>query len=424
MKKIYIVTGANGFLGNNIIRKLEQDDNNEIRAFVLNGESIKSLEKLKCKIYYGDVTKKETLLPLFENIDDKEVFVIHCAAVVYIKTKYNPLVYNVNVNGTKNIVDKVLETKAKLIYISSVHAIPEKENNDLIEEITDFNPDEVHGLYAKTKAEAAKYVMNAVKNKNLNACIIHPSGIIGPYDYGNSHLTELVREVSNGKLFATVKGGYDFVDVRDVAAAIITASKKDNKGECYILSNKYITIKELSDLICDVQGIKKIKIVLPICLAKIIAPFFEAYYNLKKQTPLFTKYSLYTLSSNSNFSNKKAKEELGYKNRDIKDVYTTVQSVKNMNLIGTYDFFTSLVTQDISKNFPIFIPFDKLEGEITVEAKVRYSGRPAEAVISPMENGRVKVSFKEKQRAITKGQSVVFYQGNMVVGGGIIEGLI
>ena len=161
--------------------------------------------------------------------------------------------------------------------------------------------------------------MNAVKNKNLNACIIHPSGIIGPYDYGNSHLTELVREVSNGKLFATVKGGYDFVDVRDVAAAIITASKKDNKGECYILSNRYITIKELSDLICDVQGIKNIKIVLPICLAKIIAPFFEAYYNLKKQTPLFTKYSLYTLSSNSNFSNKKAKEELGYKNRDMKE---------------------------------------------------------------------------------------------------------
>ena len=131
MKRIYIVTGANGFLGNNIIRKLEQDDNNEIRAFVLNGESIKSLEKLKCKIYYGDVTKKETLVPLFENIDGKEVFVIHSAAVVYIKTKYNPLVYNVNVNGTKNVVDKVIETKAKLIYISSVHAIPEKENNDL-----------------------------------------------------------------------------------------------------------------------------------------------------------------------------------------------------------------------------------------------------------------------------------------------------
>ena len=319
MKKIYIVTGANGFLGNNIIRKLEQDDNNEIRAFVLNGESIKSLEKLKCKIYYGDVTKKETLLPLFENIDGKEVFVIHCAAVVYIKPKYNPLVYNVNVNGTKNIVDKVLETKTKLIYISSVHAIPEKENNDLIEEITDFNPDEVHGLYAKTKAEAAKYVMNAVKNKNLNACIIHPSGIIGPNDYGNSHLTQLIKEVATGKLFACVKGGYNFVDVRDVADGIISACDKNNRGECYILSNKYITIKELTDFVCDLEEKKRIKIVLPLCLAELVAPICELYYNIKKQTPLFTKYSLYTLSSNSNFSNKKAKEELGYKNRDMKD---------------------------------------------------------------------------------------------------------
>lgn len=58
MKKIYIVTGANGFLGNNIIRRLEKDSNNEIRAFVLKNDSIKSLENLKCKIYYDDITKK------------------------------------------------------------------------------------------------------------------------------------------------------------------------------------------------------------------------------------------------------------------------------------------------------------------------------------------------------------------------------
>ena len=74
----------------------------------------------------------------------------------YIKSKYNPFVYNVNVIGTKNIVEKVLESNAKLIYISSVHAIPEKPNYDIITEITNFNPDNVHGLYAKTKVEAAK----------------------------------------------------------------------------------------------------------------------------------------------------------------------------------------------------------------------------------------------------------------------------
>ena len=327
MNKIYIITGANGFLGNNIIRKLEQEKNSEIRAFVLKGESIKSLENLKCKIYYGDVTKKESLASVFENTEGKEVFVIHCAGIVYIKSKYNPLVYNVNVNGTKNIIDKVLNINAKLVYISSVHAIPESDG--VITETVDFDPNKVEGLYAKTKAEAAKYVMDAVKNKNLNACIIHPSGIIGPNDYGNSHLTELVKEVASGKLFACVKGGYDFVDVRDVADGVINACNKNTKGECYILSNKYITIKELSDIICDCVKRKKINIVLPIWIAKIFALFFEIYYNLKKQTPLFTKYSLYTLSSNANFSNEKAKKELNFKNRDMID--TIKDTIKWIN---------------------------------------------------------------------------------------------
>ncbi len=327
MNKIYIITGANGFLGNNIIRKLEQEKNSEIRAFVLKGESVKSLENLKCKIYYGDITKKETLASVFENTDGKEVFVIHCAGIVYIKSKYNPLVYNVNVNGTKNIIDKVLNINAKLVYISSVHAIP--ECNGVITETVDFDPNRVEGLYAKTKAEAAKYVMDAVKTKKLNACIIHPSGIIGPNDYGNSHLTELVKEVASGKLFACVKGGYDFVDVRDVAEGVINACNKNTKGECYILSNKYITIKELSDIICDCVKRKKINIVLPIWIAKIFASFFEIYYNLKKQTPLFTKYSLYTLSSNANFSNEKAKKELNFKNRDMID--TIKDTIKWIN---------------------------------------------------------------------------------------------
>ena len=319
MKRIYIVTGASGFLGNNIIRMLEHDDNAEVRAFVLNGESISSLNNLKCSIYYGDVTKADTLNSIFEGSGDAEIFVIHCAAVVYIKSKYNSRVYDVNVNGTKNIVDKVLEYNAKLIYVSSVHAIPEKSDGDLISEVSIFNPDDVVGLYAKTKSEAARYVMDSVKDKGLNACIVHPSGILGPYDFSNSHLTALVREIVRGKLPMCVKGGYDFVDVRDVAKGIIMACDKGKMGECYIMSGEFVSIKKLADLVCDVVGRKRIKVVLPIMIAKIVAPFYEMYYNVKGKTPLFTKYSLYTLSSNSNFSNEKAKRDLGFVTRDITD---------------------------------------------------------------------------------------------------------
>ena len=334
MKKIYIITGANGFLGNNIVRKLIKDKENEVRALVLPNDNTNSLKDLNCTIYKGDVTKKDSLNSIFETPENVELYVIHCAAIVYIKSKYNPKVYEVNVNGTKNVIEKVLEKNAKLVYVSSVHAITEKPNNETITEITNFNPEKVEGQYAKTKAEIANYVLEMVKNKNLNACIVHPSGIIGPYDFGNSHLTQLIMDFSNGKLKACVKGGYDFVDVRDVADGIISASYKGKSGECYILSNRYVEIKELLDMISEVRNTKKIKTILPMWFAKLTAPLSEMYYAIRKQPPLYTKYSLYTLKSNANFSNEKAKRELGFKNRDLKEtVKDTINWLKENNRI-------------------------------------------------------------------------------------------
>ena len=334
MKKIYIITGANGFLGNNIVRKLVKNDENEVRALVLPQDKVNSLEGLNCKIYKGDVTKKETLNEIFETPEDAELYVIHCAAIVYIKSKYNPKVHNVNVDGTKNIVQKVLEKNAKLVYVNSVHSIPEKPNHKTMTEIKDFNPNKVVGDYAKTKAEAAKYVLDMVEKEGLNACIMHPSGIIGPYDFVGSHLTQLIIDFANGRLKAYVNGGYDFVDVRDVADGIINACQKGKSGECYILSNRYVEVKELLDLVSKVRKNQKIRTKLPMWIAKLTAPLSEIYYSILKEPPLYTRYSLYTLSSNSNFSNTKAKKELDYKNRDLEEtIKDTVNWLKEQKKI-------------------------------------------------------------------------------------------
>lgn len=336
MKKVFIVTGANGFLGNHIVRKLSEDEAHEVRALVLPEDRSHALDGLRCKIYQGDVTNPDSLKTIFEMDDsDAALYVIHCAAIVYIKTKYNPNVYDVNVNGTKNIIEKVLEKHARLIYVSSVHAIPEKPNHECIREIKDFDPARVAGQYAKTKAETASYVLKMVETKGLDACIVHPSGIIGPRDFGNSHLTQLIIDFANGSLKACVKGGYDFVDVRDVADGVIRACDKGRPGECYILSNRYVRIRELLDLVSEVRNTKRIKSVLPMWLAKLTAPLSEAYYAMLKQPPLYTRYSLYTLTSNSNFSNEKAKKELGYQNRDLKEtIRDTVAWLKEENRIN------------------------------------------------------------------------------------------
>lgn len=328
MRKVFIVTGANGFLGNNIVRKLVEQ-NVEIRCLVLPNDNIKALEGLNCKIYRGDVTKKNTLDEIFDIPEEVELYVIHCAAIVYIKTKYNPKVMEVNYNGTKNVLDKVIEKNAKMVYVSSVHAITEKENNEKMTEIYDFDPNKVVGQYAKSKARTAKMVLEEVKTRNLNACIVHPSGIIGPNDYSNTHLTQMITDVAKGSLRACVKGGYDFVDVRDVADGILKACEKGKKGECYMLSNKYIEVRELVDLVSKYAKVGKIKTVLPMWFAKLTAPLSEMYYKIRKEAPLYTKYSLYTLTSNANFSNEKAKKELGYTNRPMENtIKDTVKWLK------------------------------------------------------------------------------------------------
>lgn len=174
----------------------------------------------------------------------------------------------------------------------------------------------VVGQYAKTKAQATADVLAATK-EGLNAVIVHPSGIVGPYDYGKGHLTNLVTEYYQGKLTAGIVGGYDFVDVRDVAQGILLACEKGRHGECYLLSNHFYTIKEVLTLLQQISGRQKIKTYLPLFILKTTAPLAEYYYKLRKQTPLYTPYSLYTLTSNANFSHEKATRELGYQTRRL-----------------------------------------------------------------------------------------------------------
>ena len=322
MKNIYIITGANGFLGNNIVRSLEKNNENEIRALVLPNDKIDALKGLKCEKFLGDVTKIETLKDIF-NIDESvkekiNIYVIHCASIVYLDSKYNERVYQVNVEGTKNIIKKTKEINAKLIYVSSVHAIEEKLNHEVMDENASFDPDKIVGLYAKTKAETTRYVFNEVKNNNLNACVVFPSGLLGVNDFTNTNMTVLIKKILNEKVPLLTEGGYDFVDVRDVARGVINACTKGKKGEGYILSGEYVTIKKIADLVCEYGKAKPIKKVVSINIVKNIAFLFELYYRLRKTTPLFTRYSLYTLNVNSNFTNAKAKKDLDYQTRNIK----------------------------------------------------------------------------------------------------------
>jgi len=324
------VTGAAGHLGGAVVKELN-GQGKTVCALCLPDEKHPPQGEY-VRVFTGDICDIDSLTELFGCCASQPVTVIHCAGIVSIASKFDQKVYDVNVTGTKNMVSLCEKHRVqKLIYISSVHAIPELPGNETITEIDRFSPDDVTGLYAKTKAEATQCVLNYAK-RGCHASVIHPSGIVGPGDFGRGHITQLVIDYCKGGLTSGTGGGYDFVDVRDVAAGILSCCEKGRSGECYILSGQYFKVPELLNLLHEITGKKKINRILPLWFVKLTAPLAELYYKILKRPPLFTAYSIYTLHTNANFSHEKAAKELEYIARPMKQtLIDTIEWLKENN---------------------------------------------------------------------------------------------
>ncbi len=325
----YIVTGAYGHLGRAVVNHLA-DMGKTVWRLVLPGEQDPGHSP--ATIVEGDVRNPASLEELFIGLGTGEATVIHTAGIVTVASKFQQRVQDVNVTGTENIISLCERHRVKrLVHVSSVHAIPEKRNGEPVTETDHFDPRDVIGLYAKTKSEATARVLEA-RARGLDAVVVHPSGIVGPGDYGRGHLTQLVVDYCNGKLTACVRGGYDFVDVRDVAAGIVAAAQAQAPRPCYILSNQFYEVSQFLEMLHEITGRKRVKTVLPMWFAALTAPLSEVYYRLLRQPPLYTAYSLYTLRGNAHFSHELASRELGYAPRPLEE--TLLDSVQFLRSIG------------------------------------------------------------------------------------------
>lgn len=317
-KQTYIITGAAGHLGSTLIRcLLAGDPDVDIHGLILPDEE--PVVRGKNVAYFrGDICNPGSLEMLLTGSQVQNTTVIHTAALITIADKVSERLYEVNVGGVKNIVEFCRSNHLKrLVHVSSVHALPELPGNSVIREISEFSADKVIGAYAKTKAEGAALVQNAM-DQGLDAVMVFPSGILGPYDLGRNHLIQMAVDYMQGRLPACVHGGYDFVDVRDVAVGCLKAAACGRAGQGYILSGHYMTIENLLATIGKYCGRKPVPCI-PMWLARAAAPLVEGYAGLIGKRALFTRYSLHTVTSNSIFSNEKAQKELNWCPRPMEE---------------------------------------------------------------------------------------------------------
>lgn len=321
---IYLVTGAAGFLGGTVCRQLVARGD-RVRAFVLPGDKAEQYVPAQAEICEGDLTDPASLRRFFAVEPGVKVHVIHCASIVTVNPDYSQKVMDVNVGGTRNIIDCCLAAGnfGKLVYVSSTGAIPELPKGRPIAEVDHFDPektpDRVRGCYSQSKALATQAVLDAVHEKGLNACVVHPSGIMGPEDYAVGETTGTMIKIINGEMPMGIDGTFNLCDVRDLAAGCIAAVDKGRRGECYILGNRVVKFRDFARLVAEEAHCKAPGLFLPCGVAGFVAGITEKKARKAGEKPLLTTFSIYNLARNNDFDSSKAERELGYHTRSYRE---------------------------------------------------------------------------------------------------------
>lgn len=307
------VTGASGHVGTNLCRELVSQGH-VLKALVhTNTESLEDIPLTKIQ---GDLKNPESLTELVRDTD----VVFHLGAIISIRGNRTGGLFDINVEGTRRICSAAQKASVRrFFHFSSIHALVHRPYD---QELDETRPLAVQDrmAYSRSKALAEEVVLDAVK-QGLDAVILCPTAVLGPFDYAPSLLGRALILLASGKLPTLIPGGYDWVDVRDVVRASISSLDKGKKGERYLLSGHWRTLKQISDLVSDIMDFRPArKFTCPHWLAQIGLPFINLYCSVYEKEPLYTQDSLYTLrTAHKNISHRKAAQDLDFKPRPFEE---------------------------------------------------------------------------------------------------------
>jgi dihydroflavonol-4-reductase len=308
-----LITGADGLLGNNLVRELLQRGL-EVRAFIEKGKPAPCLETLPIEIYAGDILDPQSLSPAFEDVS----VVYHCAAATSVVPARNPMVVRVNVAGTQNVIDLCCQHAVqRLIYIGTANSFSFGSTEETAgREDTPYLSHQYALDYMDSKYEAQVRVLNAVKTRRLPALILNPTFMIGPYDTRPSSGAMLLA-IKQGKIPGYAPGGKNYIAVKDVAVAAANALEMGRIGECYILGNHNLSYQQAFALFANCMGVKGPVLPMP---AVLVLAFGRVNSLLGKWFAFHPKitYELARISCHKNYySSKKARDELKLPNTPL-----------------------------------------------------------------------------------------------------------
>ncbi|MBU0493660.1 MAG: NAD-dependent epimerase/dehydratase family protein [Chloroflexi bacterium] len=310
-----LLTGA-GHLGANLARALVAQGH-QVRVMVYRDPQASQLDRqalagLDVDIVEGDVLDPVSLALAFQGIDT----VYHTVGYISILMSEWPRLEAINVQGVRHVVQTSLDCGIRrLVHISSIHALQQEPLDEPLDE-SRGPADAAHHLpYDRSKALGEREMRRGIE-QGLDAVILNPTGILGPFDFRPSFFGQVLLQLSQCELPALVDGGFDWVDARDVAQGAIRAAERAPAGAQYLLSGHWVSLADIARQASALTGVPAPRWTAPMWLARLGVPLTTAWARLRGRQPFYTAYSLQSVNGcNRRISHAWATRDLGYQPR-------------------------------------------------------------------------------------------------------------
>lgn len=302
-----LVTGATGFVGSAVARRLLAEDF-VVRVLVRRGSDRRNLAGLEVEIFEGDLTDTASL----ENAAAGCCALFHVAADYRLWVPKPAEIYRNNVEGSRAVIAAAKAAGvSRVVYTSSVATLGIPKDGTPGDERTPVTVNDMIGHYKRSKF-LAEEVAQQFADEGYDVVIVNPSTPIGPRDVKPTPTGRLVRDAAAGKMPAYVDTGLNIAHVDDVAEGHWLAYQKGVRGERYVLGGTDLSLREILVEIAGIVGRKPPRVNLPHALVMPIAYVSEALAHLAGITPIATVEEIRMSKKRMYFSCAKAKTELGY----------------------------------------------------------------------------------------------------------------
>ena len=311
MKEKVLVTGASGFVGSAVARKLVEAGYS-VRALVRGKSPRRHLAGLDLDFFEGDLRDRKSI----ERATAGMRYVFHVAADYRLWARDPSEIFASNVEGTRNLMEEAMRAGVeRVIYTSSVATIALQSNGMAADETIRLHENQAIGAYKQSKIAAERLVEAMVAERGLAAVIVNPSTPIGPRDVRPTPTGRIIIEAANGRIPAFIDTGLNLVHVDDVASGHLAALRSGKIGERYILGGQNVLFSQMLSDVAGLVGRRPARVRLPWGALVPVALFAEGVARITGREPFATLAGVYMARHRMFFASTKAERELSYQSR-------------------------------------------------------------------------------------------------------------